>query len=318
MRGGGGSACLTTNRETGSVGVLASVDSMVRAFTERFERVGTLSDVLAVFEAHPYAAELLEGAEPLEASAHNVPRGHLAILKRPYASGYLAAGDALGGFIKVGPLLDGMRRAVASGIMAAEAYLLASESGSYRASNLSRYKDKLAPIYEDVNRSGRESFFSESGFAYSSLPKILFSSSLFSKRVRFEPGLKRAPPPPPVPGCDGPSAHVTVDLEAASKSSVKPWVPSCPVGCFSLVTAKGSFASYKDLYGANLKLLAASPDTKGGLDVLAYRETVKDVLEGALEFDGSSCIGCGTCGAIGPKEMVSCEPGEGWRGVRYS
>lgn len=317
MMGVGGSAFLTTNRETVSVGVLASVDSMVRTFTERFERVGTLGDVLAVFEAHPYAVELLEGAEPLEASAHNVPRGHLAILKRPYASGYLAAGDALGGFIKVGPLLDGMRRAVASGIMAAEAYLLASESGSYRASNLSRYKDKLSPIYEDVNRSGRESFFSESGFAYSALPKVLFSSSLFSKRVSFEPGLKRAPAAPSVPRGDGPSGRVTVDLEAASKSSVKPWVPSCPVGCFSLVTGKGSFSSYKDLYGANLKLLAASPETKGGLDVLAYRETVKDVVEGALEFDGSSCIGCGTCGEIGPKEMVSYEPGEGGRGVRY-
>ena len=318
MLGVSGSAFIFTNRETVSVGIVASVDSMVRAFTEHFDVVGDLHEVLDAFESHPYTAELLAGGELLEASAHNIPRGHTAMLKKPYATGYLPTGDALGAFIKIGPLFDGMRRAIASGIMAAETYLLASESGSYRASNLSRYKDMLAPLYEDVNRSGRESFFSESGFAYTTLPKILFSSSLFSKRVKFERSAEKAPrkPLPPVLS-DGPSARITVDVEAASKSSVKPWVPTCPARCFSLVTQKGSFTSYKDLYTANLKQFASSPDNKGGLDVLAYRETVKDVLEGALAFDGSACVGCGTCGEIGPKEMVSFAPEEGGRGVRY-
>ena len=318
MLGVSGSAFLYTNRETVSVGIVASLDSMVRAFTERFDKVGTLLDVLEAFESHPYAAELLEGGELLEFSAHNIPRGHTAMLKKPYASGYLATGDALGAFIKIGPLLDGMRRAVASGIMAGEAYLLASESGSYRASNLSRYKDMLAPLYEDVNRSGRESFFSESGFAYSTLPRILFSSSLFSRRVKMgAPRESQAPRRAAPAQADGPSARITVDLEAASKSSVKPWVPSCPVGCFSLVTPKGAFTSYKELYTANFKLAASSGEHKGGLDVLAYRETAKDVLEGTVAFDGRACVGCGTCGEIGPKEMVSFEPEAGGLGVRY-
>ncbi|MDA4115281.1 MAG: FAD-dependent oxidoreductase [Thaumarchaeota archaeon] len=319
MQGVSGSAFVYTNRETISIGIVASVDSMVRAFTERFDKVGTLRDVLDAFESHPYAAELLEGGELLEFSSHNIPRGHTAMLKKPYAGGYLPTGDALGAFIKIGPLLDGMRRAIASGIMAAEAYMLASESGSFRASNLSRYKDMLAPLYEDVNRSGRESFFSESGFAYSTLPRILFSSSLFSKRVKFEASPDpRAPRSPAIPSeADGPSARITVDLEAASKSSVKPWVPSCPAGCFSLVTPKGAFTSYKELYAANFKLAASSPEHKGGLDVLAYRETVKDILEGTVAFDARGCVGCGTCGEIGPKEMVAFEPEAGGRGVRY-
>lgn len=318
MLGVSGSAFIFTNRETVSVGVVASVDSMVRAFTEHFDQVGTLNEVLEAFEAHPFTAELLEGAELLESSAHNIPRGHTAMLKKPYATGYLPTGDALGGFIKIGPLFDGMRRAIASGIMAAETYLLASESGSFRASNLSRYKDMLAPLYEDVNRSGRESFFSESGFAYTTLPRILFSSSLFSKVVKFAAApnpavrrqLERTLP-------EGPSARISVDLEAASKSSIKPWVPSCPVGCFSLVTQKGTFVSYKELYTANFKAVAASPEKGSGLDILAYRETVKDILEGKLAFDGSACVGCGTCGEIGPKEMVAFEPEEGGKGVRY-
>jgi electron transfer flavoprotein-quinone oxidoreductase len=319
MQGVSGSAFIFTNRETLSFGVVASVDSMVRAFTERFDQVGTLHDVLQAFETHPYAAELLEGAELLEVSAHNIPRGHVAMLKKPYASGYLPTGDALGAFIKIGPLFDGMRRAIASGIMAAESYLLASETGSFRASNLSRYKDMLAPIYEDVNRSGRESFFSESGFAYSTLPRILFSSSLFSKRVKFDASRHLASDRTRLPPAlaAGPSALITVDVEAASKSSIKPWVPGCPVGCFSLVTGKGPFVSYRDLYSANFAAVASSPENRSGLDVLAYRETVKDIQEGKLAFDGNSCVGCGTCAQIGPKDMISMEPGEGGRGVRY-
>jgi electron transfer flavoprotein-quinone oxidoreductase len=212
-----------------------------------------------------------------------------------------------------------MRRAIATGIMAAEAYLLAQESGSFRASNLSRYKDMLAPIYEDVNRSGRESFFSESGFAYSVLPRILFSSSVFSKRVRFAASRQAANnrKPPAHAQAEGPSARITVDLEAASSSSIKPWVPSCPVGCFSLVTGMGAFVSYKDLYAASLKSVASDAHNRSGLDVIAYRETVKAILEGKLAFDGAACVGCGTCAAIGPKEMVAFEPEEAGRGVRY-
>ena len=45
MQGVSGSAFIFTNRETLSVGIVASMDSMVRAFTERFDRVGTLQDV---------------------------------------------------------------------------------------------------------------------------------------------------------------------------------------------------------------------------------------------------------------------------------
>ncbi len=88
------------------------------------------------------------------------------------------------------------------------------------------------------------------------------------------------------------------------------------MGCFALVTTKGTFMSYKGLYAVNLKQLAAEGQNKG-LDVLAYRETIKDVQEGTLLFDGKGCIGCGTCAEIGPREMVQLEPGEPGRGVRF-
>ncbi|MDA4118620.1 MAG: FAD-dependent oxidoreductase [Thaumarchaeota archaeon] len=320
MRGVSGSSFIFTNRDTVSVGVVAALDSMVRVFTERFDTVGKLVEVLDAFEAHPFTADLLDGGELLEFSAHNIPRGNVAMLKKPYASGYLVTGDALGAFIKIGPLFDGLRRAIATGIMAAETYLLASESGSFRGSNLSRYKDMLSPIYEDVNRYGRESFFGESGFAYSFIPRILFSSSAFSKQVKFDPAeaRKKKSNGGALESSRGEEpAQITVNIEAASKSSSKPWVPSCPKDCFTLVTPKGKFASYKDLYDANLRALSSSAEDRGGLGVRAYKETTKDILEGKVGFELATCIGCGTCGEIGPREMVTFRVEEGGRGVRY-
>jgi electron transfer flavoprotein-quinone oxidoreductase len=323
MMGVGGGAFIYTNRDTLSVGLVVSMDSLVRALTEKFDTVGKALDVLEAFEGHPMVAELLEGAEMVEYSAHNIPKSYKSIIGKPYTDGYLVAGDALGAFVKIGPLIDGIRRSIASGIMAAETYLQADQSGSFSASNLSRYRDLLAPLYEDVNRSGRDSFVSESSFVYHMLPGVLFSSGLFSKKAKIKPDQRR------VSGGDatrrvqlGTSilnydedkaySHITVDLALASKSATKPWIPCCPVNCYSLYTAKGVFASYKDLYDFNLRSLEGK-----GAKVQAYRETLKDVQEGQVRFDHVACVACGTCGEIGPKEMVSFSHERDGHGVRY-
>ena len=47
-----------------------------------------------------------------------------------------------------------------------------------------------------------------------------------------------------------------MDTALASKSVTKPWVPACPVNCYSILTPKGVFASYKDLYEHNLRMLS--------------------------------------------------------------
>src|SRR2546429_23957 len=83
-------------------------------------------------------------------------------------------------------MVDGMRYAIASGMMAAQPYLAAAVSGSFREKNLSRYRDLLTPVYEDVNRSGRDSFISESGFVYRTLPRLLFGSNLLSHKVEIK------------------------------------------------------------------------------------------------------------------------------------
>ena len=322
----GGGAFVYTNRDTLSVGLVVSMDSLIRRTTEHFNEVGKLLDVLDDFEAHPMVAELLDGAQALEYSAHNIPKSHKAILKRPYADGLLVAGDALGSFVKIGPMIDGMRRAVTSGMMAAAAYLEASGSGSYRARNLSRYRELLGPIYEDVGRSGRDSFISESSFTYHTLPRILFATGLTSSTFTFEPR------PPPSGAKDATAriqegtgllsydedeaySHIRVDTELASKSITKPWVPACPTNCYTIFTSKGVFASYKDLYQHNLDALK---DASGKVDsAKAFASTLEDVASAQLRFDHIACVACGTCGAIGPPDMVTFGHERDGHGVRY-
>ncbi|HEV2225518.1 MAG TPA: FAD-dependent oxidoreductase, partial [Nitrososphaerales archaeon] len=102
MHGIGGEAFVYTNKDTLSVGLVVSLDSLVRKTTESFEDVGKLVDILCEFQAHPMVAEILDGAQEVEYSAHNIPKGYKCLLKMPYADGYLATGDALGAFAKIG------------------------------------------------------------------------------------------------------------------------------------------------------------------------------------------------------------------------
>ena len=275
-------------------------------------------------------AELLDGAQPLEYAAHNIPKGFKSILKTPYADGFLVTGDALGSFVKIGPMIDGMRRAIASGAMAARAYLEVSPSGSFRAGNLSRYRDLLAPIYKDVNRSGRDSFVSESSFTYHTLPRLIFGTR------RDLPAATRSSPRPEkkISGDatqrvqngtsllnydeDKDYSHISVDQDAASKSVSKPWIPACPTNCYTLLTPKGIFPSFKDLFEHNLAALVAADGNADASRAKAFSQTQQDVAAGRLKFDYVACVACGTCGAIGPPEMVAFGHERSGHGVRYA
>jgi electron transfer flavoprotein-quinone oxidoreductase len=329
MQGVGGGAFVYTNQDTLSVGLVVSMNSLLRTTTEHFDRVGKLIDVLDEFEAHPMVADLLDGAQPLEYAAHNIPKGFKSILKTPYADGFLVTGDALGSFVKIGSMIDGMRRAVASGMMAARAYLNASFSGSFRARNLSGYRDLLTPIYRDVNRSGRDSFVFESSFAYHALPWLIVETRLISSTYRFEPRPEKRASGDTTQRVQGGTSllnydedkdysHIRVDLDAASKSVSKPWIPGCPTNCYSLLTPKGVFPSFKDLFDHNLSLQGAFGGDANASRAKAFTQTMQDIATGRLKFDYVACVACGTCGAIGPPEVVAFRHERNGHGVRYA
>ena len=55
-------------------------------------------------------------------------------------------GDALGVFYKIGALIDGMRPAIASGILAARAYMAARRKGDFGESGLALYGSYWSPL----------------------------------------------------------------------------------------------------------------------------------------------------------------------------
>ncbi|MDA4127709.1 MAG: hypothetical protein OK452_11010, partial [Thaumarchaeota archaeon] len=225
-----------------------------------------------------------------------------------------------------GPMFDGMRRAITSGIMAASAYLQANTSGSFKAKNLSRYRALLKSVYEDVNRSGRDSFLSESAYTYGTLPRLIFGTRALSSVYRFEPKAQKvASGDATAQVRDGTNllnfdvdeaySHIKVDAALASKSVTKPWVPTCPTDCFTLQTSKGVFASFKDLYLHNLEL--GRQGSGSGNAGKAFSQTLDDMASGQLRFDHVACVACGTCGAIGPPEMVTFSHEKSGHGVKY-
>lgn len=327
MQGVNGGGFLYTNYDTLSVGIVVSLDSFLDRALEEMETIGKPLDILESLESHPEVAPLLEGAELVEYSAHNIPKGYKTMLAHPYASGYIVAGDALGAFVKIGGLIDGMRRAVATGIMAAQAYLRAAKEGDFSAKTLSIYKGLLAPIYRDVQRSGRNAMLTESSLAYRLAPRLMLGLSGEKieaearkdfnhltvdaiKRVQERTGLLDYDE-------DKEYSHIKVNTDKASAQRLKMWVSACPVNCYTLVLEKGVFASLKDLYKYNLARRVAEGVSEEKAKALARAETIEDMARARLNFDHVACVACGTCGVIGPPDIVDFGHERDGHGVRF-
>ena len=328
MQGVSGGAFLYTNKTTISVGIVSPLESILRQTSEHPEKLGKPLELVENFETHPMIAGLLEGATLEEYSAHNIPKGHKAMLSHPYHDGFLAVGDCLGAFVKIGPMIDGIRRAVATGIMAAETYVMAKKSEDFSSKILSNYKRLLSPIYEDIRVSGRDSRISESGLTYGLLPKIMFTFGIMVEKIRQEKEPKTMDYRDAIQRIqertglldyeeDKEYSHIEVNYEVCAESSDKSWVPACPFNCFTLVSDKGVFASFKDLYKYNLDLLHKQSAKSKGRESEARTNTLQDIRNGQVRFDHVACVGCGTCGVIGPSEAVRFGHERFGHGVKY-
>lgn len=325
MVGGG---FIYTNKDTLSVGIVVDMSSMLKALEQSFDKVGKPLDVLEEMESHPYVASLLEGAKLVEYSAHNIPKGYSSILKKPFTHGFLVVGDALGAFVKIGALIDGIRRAVASGIMAAEVYVHARSNGDFSERTLGVYTELLRPLYKDIERYRRNSILSESNLVYGIGYKLmlgLFGNKVAKKgriavdrrdalqRVQERTGLLSYIE-------DEDYSHIKVDFSRANRDERKLWVPACPVNCYTLVVpGKGVFASYKDLYYYNLSVLSRSKPGGRREDLVnqAIKVTREDIRRGEVRFDHVPCISCGTCWVIGPPDVIDFNPERNGCGVKF-
>ena len=311
MHGVVGGGFVYPNRDSVSVGIVIDLSSGIEKFTKSFTEVGKPLDLLEEMEMHPFLGPLLEGATLVEYSAHNIPRGYKILPQKPYAPGFLMAGDSLGVFYKMGALIDGMRPAIASGIAAAKTFIEAKKRNDFGDASLSVYRALLEPLYRRVEKSRSNSRLTEGRLAYSVLPSIGFSLG-FGKSAVGRVINMRDVQRDSVQKIqqyigkleyheDKVRSHITVDEDAASRDPFKAWIPLCPVSCYTLVTEKGVFSSFKDLYLHNLR---KQGENSAEAVKKALETTWSDIRNGLLKFDHVACVACGTCGVIGPPEVV--------------
>ena len=134
--GGFGGGLLYTNKDSVSVGIVATLSDI--------EHSGlSVNQLLERFKDHPAVAPYIEGGKTIEYSAHLVPEEGLHMVPELYRDGVIIVGDAAGFCINLGFTVRGMDFAIESGRLAAETIIKAHEQGDYSAKSLAYYQKAL-------------------------------------------------------------------------------------------------------------------------------------------------------------------------------
>ena len=131
-----GGGFMYANRESVSLGLVATISEMQKADT-------TIYQAMADFKEHPAVAPIIRGANMVEHSGHMVSEGGANMVPRHTFDGALVAGDAAMLCMNLGYQVRGMDLAVASGRFAAEAACEAIDAGDVSAAGLAGYGRRL-------------------------------------------------------------------------------------------------------------------------------------------------------------------------------
>ncbi len=125
-----------TNKESISLGVVASLDSLE-------EKKISVAELMESFKKHPYVKELIKDAILKEYSGHLIPKAGLGGAPKLFSNGILLVGDAAGLVCSTGITLEGMNFAVASGTAAAETVKKVKSRGDFSQKSLVYYQTLL-------------------------------------------------------------------------------------------------------------------------------------------------------------------------------
>jgi electron transfer flavoprotein-quinone oxidoreductase len=131
-----GGGFVYTNKESISIGVIATIATLALAQTPIYQ-------MLEDFKQRPEIAPLLRGGEPLEHSGHMVPEGGFRMMPPLVGNGVLLAGESAMLCVNLGYQVRGMDYAIAAGQQAGLAVDAALEAGDTSASGLAGYKAAL-------------------------------------------------------------------------------------------------------------------------------------------------------------------------------
>lgn len=131
-----GGGFLYTNKESISLGLVATIEDMSKSDT-------TIYQALDDFKRHPAVAPIIRDAEMVEHSGHMVSEGGYNMLPKYIYDGALVVGDAAMLCMNLGYMVRGMDLAVASGQFAAEAASDAIDKSNTSEAGLASYKQKM-------------------------------------------------------------------------------------------------------------------------------------------------------------------------------
>lgn len=123
-----------TNKNSIALGLGVSLDDLKNKKIKPYELLETL-------KSYPYVAELIEGAELLEYSAHLIPEGGYKSIPKLYTNGAMVVGDAA--MLVNNVHFEGTNFAMISGKFAGETALAAFENNDFSSNMLCLYKKKL-------------------------------------------------------------------------------------------------------------------------------------------------------------------------------
>lgn len=142
-----GGGFLYTNKDTLSVGLVLGVKDLR-------EKNKKPQNILNKFKTHPVIADMIEGGEIVEYSAHIVSSGDKRIMpKKLYKNGLLVCGEAANLLMNAGKAIQGMDYAMRSGIIAAKTIVKSKKKNDFSEQALKEYEDALADSYvmKDIN-----------------------------------------------------------------------------------------------------------------------------------------------------------------------
>ncbi|NLB51778.1 MAG: FAD-dependent oxidoreductase [Syntrophomonadaceae bacterium] len=159
MFGGG---FLYTNKESISLGVVVGIHDLMQGEV-------AAPELIDLFKQRPEIRRLIKDGNTAEYSGHAIPEGGLKAMGKLFGDGILVAGDAAGMAMNIGITVRGMEYALASGYIAAQAYLKARERQDYSAASLSVYQKLLD-----------ESFIMKDFNSFKDAPQVLENPRFFN------------------------------------------------------------------------------------------------------------------------------------------
>jgi electron transfer flavoprotein-quinone oxidoreductase len=127
---------LYTNKDTLSIGIIASIASLKKHDVPSHE-------IIERFKLHPSIAPYVAGAELVEYGAKLIPDGAVSAPDRLWGDGFLVAGDAAGFVFSNGIVIQGMNYAISSGILAAETAIQGLKNKDFSAASMAAYGARL-------------------------------------------------------------------------------------------------------------------------------------------------------------------------------